>query len=195
MKSRKKILVINGHPDRESLSAALGGAYADGARAGGHEVRALALADISFDPVLWKGYREIQELEPDLARARDYIGESDHLVFSYPIWWGVPPALMKGFIDRVFLPGFAFRSSRSNLPPEKLLKGKSARLLVTMDSPFWYYRFVAGRPGHNMMKRGTLEFCGIQPVGITEFTPVKASTPSKRQRWMERAHGLGYRAL
>jgi len=120
-----------------------------------------------------------------LAAARDDILWAEHLVFVYPPWWGGLPALLKGFIDRVFLPGFAFRYRKDSPWWDRLLAGRSARLLVTMDTPPWYYRWVYRMPGHNQMKRTVLEFCGIRPVRIDGFGPVKGSTPGRRAQWIE----------
>ena len=109
------MLVILGHPRRDSLCGALAGAYADGARAAGHEVRFLALGDLDFDPIRREGYGEAPPLEPDLVRAQHDISWCDHMAWAYPNWWGTMPALMKGFIDRVILPGFAFRYREGKL--------------------------------------------------------------------------------
>jgi len=103
------ILVILGHPDTNSFCGSLTKAYIDSAKASGSEVRELQLGKLEFDPILWNGYNKIQELEPDLAKAQELILWSNHIVFVYPNWWGAMPALMKGFFDRVFLPGFAFK--------------------------------------------------------------------------------------
>jgi len=183
----KKILVILGHPRKESLCGALATAYAESARAGGAEVRELALSELSFDPVLHMGYRAEQALEPDLAAAREAISWAEHLVFVYPTWWGGLPALIKGFIDRVFLPGFAFKYRKDSPWWDRLLAGRSARLLVTMDTPPWYYRWLYRMPGHNQMRRTILEFCGIRPVRISQFGPVRGSTNTRRDAWLETA--------
>ncbi|MDH5389479.1 MAG: NAD(P)H-dependent oxidoreductase, partial [Gammaproteobacteria bacterium] len=105
----KKILVILGHPDEESFCGALAKAYIEGAKDSGNEVHTINLGELKFDPVLWKGYSKIQELEPDLVNAQELMQWSNHIVFIYPNWWGTMPALMKGFFDRAFLPGFAFK--------------------------------------------------------------------------------------
>src|SRR5690606_21331495 len=109
-------------------------------------------------------YRKRTQLERDLFSAKKRIADSDHLVFIYPTWWGFVPALMKGFIDRIFLPGFAFKY-RANSPFwDKYFTGKSARVITTMDAPYWYYWLVNGRPGEKLMKNMILEFCGVKPV-------------------------------
>ncbi|MFT5823275.1 MAG: NAD(P)H dehydrogenase (quinone) [Crocinitomix sp.] len=187
----KKIVVINGHPDQESFCTALAEQYKSGAESSGADCKLIHLADLKFNPILTHGYRKRTELESDLLIAWDLIKESEHLVFVYPNWWGTAPALLKGFIDRVFLPNFAFKYGKSTFFWDKLLAGKSARLIVTMDTPLWYYRFIFKSPGHNAMKKGTLHFCGIKPVKITSFSPIKSSTKTKREQWLHKVEHLG----
>ncbi|MBK7135218.1 MAG: NAD(P)H-dependent oxidoreductase [Rhodocyclales bacterium] len=187
----KKILVILGHPRKDSLCGALAAAYAEAARAAGAELRELTLADLAFDPVLHTGYGGEQPLEPDLAAAQQAILWADHLAFVYPTWWGGLPALLKGFVDRVFLPGFAFKYRKDSPWWDRLLTGRSARLLVTMDTPPWYYRWVYRMPGHNQMRRTILEYCGIRPVRISQFGRVKGSPATQRAMWLEAARRAG----
>ena len=171
---KKNILVILGHPDTNSFCGSLTKAYIDSAKVSGSEVRELKLGELKFDPVLWNGYNKIQELEPDLLKAQELIQWSNHIVFVYPNWWGAMPALMKGFFDRVFLPGFAFKYRKGSQFWDKLLSGRTAHLIVTMDTPPWYYRWIYHRPGHNEMKRTILGFCGIKVVKISEFALIKS---------------------
>lgn len=187
----KRILVILGHPDNDSFCAAIASAYIEGAKAVGNEVQLMKLADLSFDPVLHKGYNSIQELEPDLLAGQAAITWAQHIVFVYPIWWGAMPALLKGFIDRVFLPGFAFKYREGSIFWDRLLSGRSARLLVTMDTPPWYFRWVYRMPGHNQMKRTILEFSGIKPVAVSSFGPIKDSSQQKRDKWLAEADAHG----
>lgn len=187
----KRILVVIGHPRPASYCHALAAAYRDGATAAGHTVTMIDLAATPFDPVLHAGYAAAQPLEPALADAQAAISAADHLVFVYPNWWGTMPAALKGFIDRTFLPGFAFLYRKNSRWWDKLLAGKTARLLVTMDTPAWYYRWIYRRPGHNQMRRTILEFCGIKPVRISEFAPIRTATSDQRTRWLSDAAKLG----
>jgi len=195
----KKILVILGHPQKESLCGSLAEAYAAGANlvpigsanAVGAEVRTIALGDLTFDPILWNGYKEIQPLEPDLVKAQELITWAEHLVFVYPNWWGTMPALMKGFFDRTLLPNFAFKYRQDSPMWDKLLANRTAQLLVTMDTPSWYYRWIFKMPGHEQMKRTILGFCGIKVVKITESAIVKSSLLDQRQKWLAIAKKLG----
>lgn len=189
----KKILVILGQPQRNSYGGALAQAYIEGARAAGAEVREICLGDLRFDACPVSGAPNPAGLEPDLAQAQESIKWAEHLVFVYPIWWGTIPALLKGFVERVFLPGFAV-NFRDNSPLwDKLLTGRSARLIVTLNTPSWIYRWYFGRPGHNTMKKTILQFCGVSPVRITEVGPIKNSTDAKRKQWLDQVRALGAR--
>lgn len=187
----RNVAVILGHPDSTSLCGALARTYAEGARAAGASVREINLGDLTFDPVLRHGYREAQALEPDLVAAQETISWADTLVFVYPTWWGSVPAVLKGFVDRTFLPGFAFKYRENSSLWDRLLTGRTARLLVTMDSPPWYYRWVVRQPGHQMMRRAILGFSGVKPVRTTAFGPVRRSSDQARDQWLDRARTLG----
>ncbi len=186
----KKVLVILGHPQRDSFCGALAQAYVTSARTAGCEVQELYLGELQFDPILWHGYHSIQPLEPDLVKAQDAIAWANHLVFIYPNWWGTMPALLKGFIDRVFLPGFAFKYRQDSPFWDRLLAGRSAHLIVTMDTPPLYYRWFFKMPGHEQMRRTILEFSGIKPVQITEFGSVRHASPKQRQKWLAKIQTL-----
>jgi NAD(P)H dehydrogenase (quinone) len=190
---RKKILLILAHPAHVSFCSALARAYADGANESGAEVRELVLADLHFDPVLAVNPAAAPPLEPDLKRAQDDIRWAEHLVFVYPIMWGTIPALLKGFIERTFLPGFAVNFRPNSMLWDRLLKGRSARLIVTMNTPSLLYWLAFGKPGHNTMKKAVLKFCGITPVHITEMASVQRSSREKRERWIAIARELGAR--
>lgn len=191
----KKILIINGHPDKESLCYRFAESYKKGADLTTEHCKLVHITDLDFDLNLHFGYRKRTELEPDLQKIQQEILNADHLVFIYPTWWGTYPALLKGFIDRVFLPKFAFKYRNNSLLWDKLLKGKSARLIVTMDTPKWYYSLAYKNPGHNAMKKGVLEFCGIKPVKITTLGPIKSSNEKKKQTWIRKIEELGRKQI
>lgn len=186
----KRVAIIVGHPAADSWCGALADSYAAAARAGGHEVRMLYLAQLDFDPSLHAGYRQIQALEPDLLAAQATLAWAEHLVIAYPIWWGSVPALLKGFLDRILLPGFAFKYRPGKAFPEQLLRGRSAQLLVSMDTPPWYFRWVYRMPGIVQLKKTTLEFCGIAPVKVAAFGPLIFSSPAQRASWLAKAARL-----
>lgn len=187
----KKILIINGHPDKESYNFALADAYKNGALASGAEVQEIIVRDLNFHPNLQFGYRKRTEMEPDLIAAQEKIKWAEHLVWVYPVWWGSVPAILKGFIDRTFLPGFAFGKRENSLFCDPLLNNKSARIICTLDQPNWYYWIRYGHPSHNAIKKLTLEFCGIKPVKITSIGPIRLSKEGFRKKWLEKAESLG----
>jgi len=189
--SNKKILIIQGNPVKNSFCDALAESYKKGAIRVNADVKEVHVREIEFDPCLPFGYKKEVELEQGLIDTQHLIKWADHLVFVYPTWWGTVPALLKGFIDKVFLPGFGFKYRKDSVWWDKLLKGKSARLIVTMDTPPWYFRLFYGRPGHNAMKKSTLEFCGVKPVKIISIGPVKHSKKSKRIAWLTQVQKLG----
>lgn len=182
-----RVLVILGHPRTDSFCAALAKAFAASLARHGIECRELILARLNFDPHVRHASIHDQPLEHDLVQARATLQWADHFVFVYPVWWGTMPALLKGFLDRILLPGFAFREKESGPGYEGLLQGKSAQLLTTMDTPPWLVRWVLRRPGHRAFEVATLRFCGIAPVRSRMFGPVKNSSADQRQRWLNAA--------
>lgn len=187
----KKIVIIIGHPNKESLNSAFAISYKKGAENSGAEVKEILIADLKFNPNLQFGYQKRTELEPDLIDAWGKIKWADHLVWIHPVWWGGLPAIMKGFIDRLFLPGFAFQYRENSILWDKLLKGKTAHIITTLDQPSWYYWLVYGRPSVNQLKKSTLEFCGINPVKVSYFGIIKNSKETTRQKWISKVEKLG----
>ena len=190
----KNTLIILAHPAATSFSGALADAYLASALGSGHNARLIRLGEMDFDPVLRHGYKQRQELEPCLLEIHEAISAAQHLVFVYPIWWGGMPALLKGMFDRVFLPGYAFSYRQGSQFWDRLLSGRSAHALVCMDTPPWYFRLVYRMPGHHQMKRTILEFCGIKPVKISSFGPIRFSTAQQRERWLEQVRAFARKA-
>lgn len=190
----KKILVINGHPDKNSFCFALAAAYKKGAEKSGAAVNEIIIRDLKFDPNLAYGYQQRMELEPDLLAAWEKIKWADHIVWIHPVWWGGLPAITKGFIDRLFLPGMAFRYRENSVWWDKLLTGKSAHIITTLDQPSLYYRLVFGRPSVNQLKKSVLQFCGIKPVKVTYVNPIRNATAAFRNKWLLKTEAMGSRS-
>lgn len=187
----KNILIINGHPNRESFNFGIMNAYREGAEKAGAKVQQIIIADLQFDPNLKYGYQKRTDLEPDLLEAWGKILWADHLVWVHPVWWGGFPAIMKGFIDRLFLPGLAFKYRENSVWWDKLLAGKTAHIITTMDQPGWYYRMFFGRPSINQLKKSILEFCGVKPVKVSIIGIIKTSDETQRRKWMDKVRILG----
>jgi len=177
-----KIYLLLAHPDSGSFDRALADAYEAAARSAGHEVRRQDLGEMTFDPILWKGYHAIQALEPDLTAAQDNILWCERWVIVYPIWWGSMPALLKGFFDRALFTGFAYRYHDKDPFWDKLLKGRSGHLITTSDAPTWWIWWQYRNSDLNSIKRATFEFCGISPVKVTRIGRIKDLTAEQRQK-------------
>lgn len=182
--------ILDGHPDASSLCTALARSHGDGIRSGNATARVLALRDLRFDPILHLGYHGQQPLEPDLHEAQEAIAAARRPVVVTPIWWGSMPALLKGFFDRVLERGWAFRYLPNGMP-EGLLAGRSARVIMTTDSPGYYLRFVQGDPTAKALVRRTLTFCGIEHVDVTRVGPVHQSDARQRQAWLNQVRAQG----
>ena len=187
----KNVLIVNGHPDKESFNYALSDAYKKGVNKTNVILSQINISELDFNPNLRFGYRKRTELEPNLIDAIEKIKKADHIVWFFPMWWYGYPALMKGFIDRVFLPGITFQPISGKAIPKKLLKGKTARIIITADTPKWYDYLFMKSPTINQFKKGTLEFCGIRPVKVTYISPIKDSTIKFRKKWLQKVALLG----
>lgn len=183
-----RTLIILGHPDKKSLCAAIADSYEKGAKEKGGEIERINLSDLNFNPNLKNGYRVVQNLEPDLIEAQKKVKWATHIVIVFPVWWGGAPALLKGFLDRAFLPGFAFKYRENSHNWDKLLTGKSARLIVTSDAPVWWLYLTYFHPAVNMMKKAVLEFCGVSPVEVMSFGSIKDASE-------KRIEGIIYKAF
>ena len=148
-----KILVINGHPDKESYCQAIFQTIVENIDSGRHELKVINLNEEDFDPVLRYGYRKWMEEDSFILRSQELIQWADHLIFVYPIWWSSMPSLMKGWIDRVFTPGIAYSANDQGSfiwnylrgkQFKKLLKGKTASIYATSMAPTWWYKIFSG---------------------------------------------------
>ncbi|MHB1215620.1 MAG: NAD(P)H-dependent oxidoreductase [Thiobacillus sp.] len=191
----KRILLIQGHPDRSQRHwcHALEDAYAQGATAAGHEIRRIDVAALDF-PVLRSQFDwEQGELPAELAPAQDAIKWAEHLVFFFPLWLGGMPALLKGFLEQVARPGFAFSGEGNNPMAKKGLTGRSARVVVTMGMPAMLYRWYFRAHSIKALERNILGFVGIAPVHETLIGMVGEMEPEHADKWLARLEKLGGR--
>jgi putative NADPH-quinone reductase len=187
----KRILIILGHPAhaRQSFCEALAVAYQEGAQKAGHEAQLVRVARLRFDPVLHEGYEGNQPPEPDIADAQEKVRWAEHLVIVYPMWEYMIPALLKGFFERTFTPGFAYALKSKNPRRNGLLGGKSVRLIQTTGMATILYRLFFMAHGAKAL-RDMLRFCGIAPARITYFGMIEGSD-HRRKRYLEKAQALG----
>lgn len=189
----KNILLILGHPSKKSFNKALLDAYQEGAESIGANCKTIYIPDLKFDVNLADGYKtgKADQLEEDLVTAQQLFKWAHHVVFAFPNWWGSMPAITKGFIDRLFLPGFAFKNHSRNNFPEQLLKGKSMRVFVTMDTPrFWFY-LVHRASLYLILKKVVFGYVGFKPINFSTFGFIRKSSEALRKKWLEKAECLG----
>ncbi|MEN3941560.1 NAD(P)H-dependent oxidoreductase [Prosthecobacter sp. SYSU 5D2] len=181
----QRVLVIDGHPRADSLCHSLAEAFYNGAGECGQEVRFLALRDLAFDR------DEVgQELEGDVVTSQGCLTWATHVTVVCPVWWGTMPALLKGWLDRVLKPGFAF-AERPDGGWEGLLKGRTATIILTLDTPHFIFRWLLGSPAVRALRDATLGFCGIGPTQVILFGPIRTSTAERRSGWLAESKMAG----
>jgi len=179
-----KMLVIYTHPNDQSLSHAFLQEVIRGSKENPNidEVQVVDLYKEDFNPVLifnqGKKRREMHA-DPELANYRDQIQWADKIVFVYPIWWGRPPAMLMGYIDKMFASQFAYRD-KGGLLPEGLLQGKSVVCVSTMKGPSYYLLWWLYNAHQILMRKALFNFVGIKKVKFFEFGNMEK--PSGRQR-------------
>lgn len=191
----RRIALVLGHPDPAPghFGPALADAYAAGARAGGHEVRVIDIARLDFPFLRSQAEYKQGTMPASLDDARAAIAWADTLVFVFPLWLGTMPALLKGFFEQVLRPGFAF-SYEANGRCRPTLKGKSARVVVTMGMPAFWYRLYYRAHGVRGLERNILNFCGVRPVRTSLVGMAGMPAEGARRGWLRRMEKLGRQA-
>ena len=193
----KRIVIVQGHPDPggSRYGHALAQAYLEGAQEAGHEVELLAVAEFDFPVLRTKQDFEGGEPPEIITRCQQAIRQADHLVIIHPLWLGSMPALLKAFIEQVFRPGFAFgKPDKPGRPGPKLLKGKSARVIVTMGMPGFAYRWFYGAHAVKSLERNVLAFTGFKPIHRTLIGMVEARDDTSRKKRLAEVGKLGAQA-
>ena len=192
---KKRILLIQGHPDsgQHHLCHGLLDAYAAGATAAGHELRRIDVAALDFPLLRSQQEWEKGELPSGLADAQAAIKWAEHMVFFFPLWLGDMPALLKGFLEQVARPGFAFSGEGKNPLANKGLTGRSARVVVTMGMPALVYRWYFRAHSIKSLERNILGFVGISPVDETLIGMAGNMNAEAAGKWLAKMKTLGER--
>ena len=195
--SAHRILVLDGHPDAGEgrYLHALAAAYARSAREAGHELREVALPSLDFVPLRTAAEFASGEVPPAVGRLQEDLTWANHLVVLFPLWLGDMPGQLKSLLEQVLRPGFAFAASRGKGLPRKLLQGRSARIIVTMGMPAFFYRWYYGAHSVKNLERNILRFCGYAPVRTSIVGMVEGMSDASRQRWLRKVAALGKEAL
>ncbi|MGH8262744.1 MAG: NAD(P)H-dependent oxidoreductase [Steroidobacteraceae bacterium] len=189
----KRVLIIDGHPDRrpERYVHALAQAYTAGARSAGHEVSSIVVSELEF-PWLTNAEDFQRGTPPESIRnCQELIRRADHIVILYPLWLGSMPALLKAFFEQTLRPEFAFGAGARGRLPKKLLAGRSARIVVTMGMPAFFYKWYYRAHSLKSLERNILAFCGIRPVRATLAGMVEGMSAAKRKALLETLRDLG----
>jgi putative NADPH-quinone reductase len=176
--TKRRILIIDGHPDSgEHFVHTLANAYAWGAAR--HEVRTLRIGALDFP--LIRSQEEWMEAAPPpaIAQAQDDIRWAEHLLILYPLWLGDMPALLKALLEQTIRPDFAIRYGSGRMP-EKLLMGRSARIVVPMGMPAFFYKLFYGAHSVKSLERNILKFVGINPVERTIIGNIEAGDEARQ---------------
>ena len=194
----KRILILQAHPETSvrHLCHGLADAYAEGAQAAGHEIRRVSIGALDFPVLRSQKEWETGALPAMLAPVQEDIRWAGHIVIVFPLWLGDMPALLKAFLEQVMRPGFAFRSREgSTTRTGKGLKGRSARVIVTMGMPAIVYRWFFRAHSIKSLERNILRFIGIGPVHQTLVGGVGQLRQEGARKWLARMRRLGSAAL
>jgi putative NADPH-quinone reductase len=200
MTSASRILVLIGTPLGGTLVHALAGAYADAARERGAEVRTIDLAvdPIPAHPVDRNQLRAPRSsddvgLDPEVGRYLETLEWAEHVAVFFPQWWGTYPAALKAFFDRVFLSGRVYRYRATGRLWDRLLAGRTGRVVMTMDSPRAWNRLVYRNAAETSVTRAIFGYCGIRTTGVTRFGEVRHQDAATRARWIRSMRTLARR--
>ncbi|MDE3194994.1 MAG: NAD(P)H-dependent oxidoreductase [Acidobacteriota bacterium] len=190
----RRIAIVQGHPEphSEHYGHALMRAYREAAEQAGHHVKEVRIADLDF-PILRSKAEWDREAPPAIAEAQYDIAWAEHLVLEFPLWLGGMPALLKGFLEQVLRPGFAFDPKKGPMSPR--LKGKSAHIVVTMGMPAAAFRFLSLAHGVKTLDRSILKFTGVAPIRTTLIGRVESGGAQWREKWIGKMREFGANAL
>jgi putative NADPH-quinone reductase len=190
---RKQIVIVDGHPDANGarFCHALANAYAEGAAAAGHSVQRIVLAEMAVPFLRSAEDWAKDDPPPDIRQAQRMIAAAAHLVIIYPLWLGTMPALLKAFLEQLTRGGFAVKEPDGGGWPRAQLKGRSARIIVTMGMPALVYRWYFLAHSLRSLERNILAFAGIGPIRDTLIGGVDALGTAGRERWLSTVRALG----
>ncbi|OYV02009.1 MAG: NAD(P)H dehydrogenase [Burkholderiales bacterium PBB5] len=186
-------LVVLAHPYAKSYCYALYERVVQQLAQSGHTVDRLHLDQEDFDPVMRSAdlavYARRESADPAVPAYQARIDAAQQLVFIFPIWWEVMPALLKGYIDKVFTNGWAYEPSRFGVKGH-LGHIQRAVVITTMNTPKWAYRWLYGDAVQRSLVRGTLRKCGVKNVKWVALSPVSHVSDARRQTWLDRVGAL-----
>ena len=174
-----RCLVVDGHPLSPSFSGAVSDHFAQTMQRPGLEVRQIRLSALEI-PELATRKPGDGEMTGDVLQFWDALAWADHVVIVHPLWWGGMPGKLKALFDIALQSGKAYRYQRRNPLPLGLLRGRSARLIVTSDTPAWFMVLGYGNAHMRAVKNQILRFIGLDPVWVTHLSVMRGSSAQQR---------------
>ncbi|WP_027835863.1 NAD(P)H-dependent oxidoreductase [Maritalea myrionectae] len=184
------IVIISGHPRADSFTHALAQSYQQGAKAGGAKANLFSLSqgNLNTGPMVSGPSKE--NWNDEISALWTAIKKADHIVVAHPLWWGSMPAELKNLFDRLLLPNLAYSYKKGSPLPVGHLKGKSAEVIMTSDTPDWYYRLAYGKAQTKLMKNQILKFVGLKPLRFTHISPIHNMPAPKRQMHLNKIEDM-----
>lgn len=188
----RKIVLLHGHPDpdRARLGYALADAYERGARSARHELHRVDVADLEVAFLRTKRSWDTEVPAPEILALREHVAECDHLAIFFPLWLGTLPAYFKAFWEQLLRTGTP-QNGKAATP--SVLRGKSARIVVTMGMPAPFFRWYFGGYGVRSFERGILKIMGVAPIRTSLLGSVEGRDAAGYERWMKEMNELGRR--
>ena len=186
-----RVAIVFNHPYEGSYCNAILGAITTGLQKGEHEIDLIHLDNDGFNPVMTaadlKAFRDKKPIDPKVLEYKERIEQADHLVFVFPIWWELMPAMTKGFIDKVIFPGVAYDYTNASNTRMKPLwtKIKGVTMITTMNTPGLLYRLLFGNAIKKAMILGTFWKIGFKKRKWISLNMVKMVSDKKRKKWLE----------
>lgn len=185
-----KVVIVFNHPYDGSFCNAILQSVTNGLTNGNHQVDLIHLDKDSFNPVMTatdlKGFRDKKPIDPKVIEYSNKIKNADHLIFIFPIWWELMPAMTKGFIDKIIFPGVAYDYTNAENTRMKPLWNnlKGVTIITTMNTPNWLYWLLFGNAIKKAMLLGTFWKIGFKNRKWISFNQVKMVSSEKRKKWL-----------
>lgn len=186
-----KVVIVFNHPYDGSYCNAILNSVTNGLQRANHQMDIIHLDKEGFNPVMTasdlKAFVDRQPIDPKVIEYKKRLEEADHLVFIFPIWWELMPAMTKGFIDKVIFPGAAYDYTKSGYGMIPLFTGiKSVTVITTMNTPGILYRLVFGNAIKKALITGTFWKTGYKNRKWISFNGVKMVSDAKRKKWLDK---------
>jgi putative NADPH-quinone reductase len=191
--NRKRIAIIQGHPDQSNLHYChtIAHAYEKGARDAGHITQTVEAASLSTPFLSNQLEFNTHDIDSSILNIQGLILWADHIVTIYPLWLGTMPALLKHFFEQIFRPRFAFFKTKGRMWPIKILKGKCVRVVVTMRIPAIIYRWFYRAHSLKSLEQNILYFVGLKPVYHSLIGQIDTASERNRLKWLKRMKKFG----